>query len=217
MKRREFLQGALGTGAATLSGYAMAQTAGQKLSAVNVFRGDGGSTTVSGSALQELRDGLHGRLLLPQDDGYEEARRIVARRFDRRPAFIVQATGAADVSTAVNLARDNGLLLSIKGGGHSECGVSAVEGGMMIDLSPMRGVRVDAEARRARVAGGTLVGLLDHETLSQGLIAPMGDRNTVGIGGLATSGGFGHVSRRFGLALYALGPAGLVFADGKVR
>ena len=101
MKRREFLQGSLGaTVAASLNSLAAAQTGAPQLPSVTAVQGDGKSVTVSGAALQELREALHGRLLLPQDDGYEEARHIVMRRFDRRPAFIVQATGAADVATA---------------------------------------------------------------------------------------------------------------------
>jgi FAD/FMN-containing dehydrogenase len=217
MKRREFLQGSLGaTVAASLNGLAAAQTGAPQLPSVTAVQGDGKSVTVSGAALQELREALHGRLLLPQDDGYEEARHIVMRRFDRRPAFIVQATGAADVATAIDFARDRSLLLAIKGGGHSECGVSATEGGMMIDLSPMRAVRVDARAKRAWVAGGTLAGLVDHETQSHGLIVPMGDKSTVGVGGLATGGGFGLVSRRFGLTLDAIRSVDIVTARGEL-
>jgi FAD/FMN-containing dehydrogenase len=217
MKRREFLRGSLGAAvAASLNGFAAAQTGALQLPSVAAVQGDGKSVTVSGAALQELRDALHGRLLLPQDDGYEEARHIVMRRFDRRPALIVQATGAADVGTAVDFARDSNLLLAIKGGGHSECGVSATEGGMMIDLSPMRAVRIDARAKRAWVAGGTLAGLVDHETQSHGLVVPLGDKSTVGIGGLATGGGFGLVSRRFGLTLDAIRSVDVVTARGKL-
>jgi FAD/FMN-containing dehydrogenase len=217
MKRREFLQGSLGaTVAASLNDFAGAQTGAPQLPSVTAVQADGKSVTVSGAALRELRDALHGRLLLPQDDGYEEARHFIIRRFDRRPAFIVQPAGAADVATTVNFARDRRLLLAIKGGGHNECGVSATEGGALIDLSPMRGVRVDARAKRAWVAGGTLAGLVDHETLSHGLIVPMGDHSTVGVGGLATGGGFGLVSRRFGLTLDAIRSIDVVTAAGEL-
>jgi FAD/FMN-containing dehydrogenase len=219
MRRREFLTATVFATAAAASpiGFARAQSGTSGLSSVDALLLNGGHTTISGASLQGLRDALHGRLLLPMDDGYEDARRIVTRRFDRRPAFIVQATGASDVRIAVDFARENQLLLAVKGGGHSEAGVSAVEGGMMIDLSAMRGVRIDAEAKRAWVQGGTLAGLIDHEALSQGLIVPLGDASTVGIGGLATGGGFGRVSRKFGLTLDSIRSIDLVSADGKLR
>ncbi len=219
MRRREFLTATLSAtvAAASPGGFARAEAVGSGLPSVDAVRLGGRHTTISGAALQELRDALHGRLLLPMDDGYEEARRIITRRFDRRPAFIVQATGAGDVRLTVDFARDNQLLLAVKGGGHSEAGVSAVEGGAMIDLSAMRGVRIDAEAKRAWVQGGTLAGLIDHEALSQGLIVPLGDASTVGIGGLATGGGFGRVSRKFGLTLDTIRSVDLVSADGKLH
>ena len=141
----------------------------------------------------------------------------MSRRFDKHPAFIVQATGAADVALAVAFARENGLLLAVKGGGHNEFGVSVYEGGMLLDLSPLGGVRIDADTRRAWVGGATLAGLIDHEAGSRGLAAPLGGTSTVGIGGLAMGGGFGKLSRRFGLTLDAVRSMDLVSADGRIR
>ena len=217
MKRRQFLYAtAAGAIVVAVGKRSLAQTANQTPPAINAKLANGGDTTLEGGALQDLRDRLHGRLLLPQDSGYEEARRVVIRRFDKRPACIVQATGPADVRYAVDFARENRLLLAVKGGGHSELGVSTCDGGMMIDLSPMRSVRVDARAKRAWVSGGSLSGLVDHETFAQGLAVPMGDRATVGIGGLATGGGFGRISRRFGLTLDAIRSVDIVTADGNL-
>jgi FAD/FMN-containing dehydrogenase len=215
MKRRQFLYTtAAGAVLAALTRRSLAQSQG--LPAVDARLANGGDTTLQGTALQDLRDSLHGRLLLPQDTGYEEARHIVIRRFDRHPACIVQAAGPADVRYAVDFARENRLLVAVKGGGHSELGVSTCDGGMMIDLSTMRGVRVDASAQRAWVLGGTLAGLIEHEALAEGLAIPLGDSNTVGIGGLATGGGFGRISRRFGLTLDAIRSVDVVTADGKL-
>lgn len=176
---------------------------------------DGGTRTISAAALEELRDALHGPLLLPSDEGYDDARRLVNRQFDKHPALIVQATGAADVSEAVNFARENRLLLAVKGGGHSDLGVSSCDGGLMIDLGPMRGVRIDASARRAWVSGATLAGLIDHEAVSLGLSVPLGGQPTVGIGGLGTGGGIGKLSRSNGLTLDSIRSVDLVTANGK--
>jgi FAD/FMN-containing dehydrogenase len=217
MRRRQFLHlTAAAPIAAALGRRALAQVADGKLPAVAVKLADGGDATLEGTALQDLRDSLHGRLLLPQDPAYEEARHIVNRRFDKHPACIIQAAGPADVRYAVDFARENRLLLAVKGGGHSDLGASTCDGGLMIDLSAMRGVRVDASARRAWVMGGTLTGSIEHEAAAEGLMAPLGDRNTVGIGGLATGGGFGRISRRFGLTLDTIKSVDIVTADGRL-
>jgi FAD/FMN-containing dehydrogenase len=134
---------------------------------------------------------------------------------DRRPALIVQPTGAADVRTAVAFARESSLLVAVKCGGHSFSGQSTCDRGMMIDLSVLRGVRVDPRARRAWVAGGTLLGQLDHEAMAHGLVAPMGTVSHTGVGGLTTGGGFGRVARRFGLALDNVTAVDVVTADGR--
>jgi FAD/FMN-containing dehydrogenase len=217
MRRREFFKGTLGTAAAVALHRCMAaQSPRSAPSEVEAALANGGVISLRGPELKDLADTLHGRLLLPRDDGYDEARRLVSRRFDKHPAFIVQATGAADVGYAVDFAREHRLLLAVKGGGHSDLGISACDGGMMLDLSQMRGVRVEAGARRAWVAGATLAGLVDHETHSHGLAVPLGGSPTVGIGGLASGGGIGRLSRRFGLTLDSIRSLDVVTADGKL-
>lgn len=222
MKRRTFIQSTIGAAVgASLSGKLAVAAANDAqssaLRAIDAVQGNGGKVTLQGSALQELRDALNGRLLLPQNEGYEEARHILSPAFDKHPALIVQVTGAADVQSAVDFARENSLLVAVKCGGHSFSGQSTCDGGMMIDLSRMRNVRVDTAAKRAWVAGGTLIGLLDHETMSQGLVTPMGSVFDTGIGGLTTGGGFGRVARRFGLSLDNVRSVDVVGADGKLR
>jgi len=215
VRRRQFLKAACGTAAAALlHRYSVAQ--GAAPSFVEAALATGGVTSLRRPELKDLADALHGRLLLPRDNGYDEARRLAARRFDKHPAFIAQATGSADVGYAVDFAREHRLLLAVKGGGHSDFGVSACDGGMMLDLGLMRGVRVDAGARRAWVAGGSLAGLVDHETYAHGLAVPLGGAPTIGIGGLATGGGIGRLSRRFGLTLDSIRSVDVVTAGGKL-
>jgi FAD/FMN-containing dehydrogenase len=174
--------------------------------------------TLSDSLVAEFARALRGRVLLRGDTGYDDARRILNPSFDKYPALIAQVTGAADVATAVDFARDNGgLLLAVKCGGHSASGQSSCDGGMMIDLSPFRDVRVDPFARTARVTGGTLLGALDHEAMAHGLVTTMGTVSHTGVGGLVTGGGFGRLGRRFGLSVDNLLSVDVVGADGRLR
>jgi FAD/FMN-containing dehydrogenase len=166
--------------------------------------------------VQELSDSLKGKLLLPGIEGYEEARLLLNPDFDKYPALVVQPTGPADVSSAVTFARENELLLAVKCGGHSASGQSSCDGGMQIDLSHMRGVRVDPSARTARVEGGSLLGELDHESMAYGLVTTAGTVSHTGVGGLALGGGFGRLGRRFGLTLDNALEYDLVTADGKL-
>ena len=184
---------------------------------IGASRLNGGVLALPGTALSELARALRGPLLLPSDDGYDTARRLFRPAFDRRPAFIVQATGPADVGIAIDFARDHGLLMAVKGGGHNEFGVSAQDGAMMLDLSRMSGVRVDPAARWAWVAGATQAGLIDHETAMFGLAVPLGGTPSVGVGGLALGGGYGKLGRRHGLTLDSLKSVDLVGADGRVH
>jgi FAD/FMN-containing dehydrogenase len=180
--------------------------------------GDGKPITLTGKAIDDLRARLRGRVLLATDQGYDDARRILNPSFDKRPALIAQVTGAADVRTAVDFARENqGLLLAVKCGGHSFSGQSTCDRGMMIDLSGMRHVRVDPAAKRAWVAGGSLLGHVDHETMSHGLVTPLGTVSHTGVGGLVTGGGFGRVARRFGLSVDNVLAVDIVTADGQLR
>ena len=181
------------------------------------IRGDGGRVTLKGTALRELGASLRGRLLLAKDAGYDDARHVLNPTIDRHPALIIQPTGVADVRSAVAFAGAHSLLVAVKCGGHSFSGQSTCEGGMMIDLSAFRGVRVDPAARRAWVAGGTLLGAVDHEAMSHGLVAPLGTVSHTGVGGLTTGGGFGRVARRFGLALDNVMGVDVDTADGQFR
>ena len=215
LRRRQFLAAGIGVASfALFNGHGHAQSRGAALPEVQAATLDGSVRLLPGGAIKDLRDALHGALLLPRDDGYDDARRLANRQFDKHPALIVQATGAEDVRQAVNFARQNNLLLAVKGGGHSDFGVSSSDGGMMLDLSPMRSVRIDTGAKRAWVSGATLAGLIDHETVPQGLVVPLGGNATVGIGGLATGGGIGKLSRRFGLTLDSIRAVDMVTADG---
>jgi hypothetical protein len=167
--------------------------------------------------LQGLRGALRGSLLLPGEAGYENARRVLIDTIDRHPALVVQPSGAADVRTAINFARERDLLLAVKCGGHSDAGFGTCDGGMQLDLSQLRGVRVDAASRTAYVAGGSLLGELDHEAMSCGLVTTAGTVSHTGVGGLTLGGGYGRLARRFGLALDNVRSVDIVTADGQLR
>lgn len=220
MRRRTFLQTSLAAVAATSlaprhafgAGFQAASALSADLAAV---RGDGTAVTIAGSALRDLQASLRGRLLVAATEGYETARRVMNPSIDRHPALIVQPTGVEDVRRAVMFARDHSLLTAVKCGGHSFSGMSTCSGGIMIDLSAMRGIRVDPRARRAWVAGGTLLGLVDHETAPYELVTTLGTVSHTGVGGLTTGGGFGRLARRFGLALDNVTAVDVVAADGR--
>ena len=182
---------------------------------ISAITGRGVSTTLSRADLDALRQSLRGSLLLPGNPGYDEARRVIVDTIDLHPALVVQPTGAADVRTAVNFARSHELLLAIKCGGHNQSGLSTCEGGMQLDLSRMRGVRVDPQSRVAYVAGGSLLGDLDHEAMANGLVTTAGTVSHTGVGGLTLGGGFGRLARRFGLAADNVHAVDVVTADGR--
>ncbi len=189
----------------------------QDLPDVVAVRGDGSKVTIRGAVLRDLRKNLRGKLLLRSDAGYEDARMVLNPSINKRPAFVVQPTGVADIRSAVNVAREFGLLVAVKCGGHSFSGQSTCDDGMQIDLSNFRAVHVDPAARRVNVAGGTLLGQVDHETLASGLVTPLGTVSHTGVGGLTTGGGFGRLARKFGLAIDNLASVDLVTADGALR
>ncbi len=174
-------------------------------------------STISGEALDELRLLLRGNVLTPGDSGYENVRAPYNAMQADQPALIVQCTGTADVVVAVNFARENGLEVTVRGGGHSVAGLSSTDGGMLIDLSPMNGVFVDAEARLVRAQGGALWGDVDRETQLHGLAAPGGIVSDTGIAGLTLGGGEGWLRRKYGLSCDNLVEAEIVGADGQVR
>jgi FAD/FMN-containing dehydrogenase len=166
--------------------------------------------------MNALKGRLRGALLRPADLGYDDARAVWNGMIDRRPALIVRCLGAGDVVEAVKFAREHGLALSIKGGGHNISGLAVVDGGLMIDLSLMRGVFVDPVARLARAQGGCLLGDVDRETQLHGLAAVLGFVSATGIAGLTLGGGFGYLSRRFGWTADNVKSMEVVTADGRI-
>ena len=172
------------------------------------------TSTVDDATLRQLRDSMHGLVLAPGDDGYDAARTVWNARLSSRPAAVARCTGAADVRAAVNIARENDLSLSVKGGGHSYAGRSAAEGALMVDLSSMTGVRVDPDARTARVQPGATWGDFDHEAQAFGLATTGATVSTVGVAGCTLGGGTGHLARKCGLSLDNLISADVVTADG---
>ena len=184
---------------------------------IDAVTGDGASVTLTRAAVQELGESLRGNLLLPGHGAYDDARRVLNASINKFPALIVQPRGVADVRNAVAFARESNLLVAVKCGGHSHSGKSTCDGGMMIDMSLMRGVRVDPRARRAYVSGGSLLGDMDHETMAFGLVTPAGTVSHTGVAGLTLGGGFGRVARRWGLSLDNVRSFELVTADGELR
>jgi FAD/FMN-containing dehydrogenase len=177
---------------------------------------DGGSRSVDSVQIDSLRAALRGSLLQPGDPGYDESRTIWNAMIDRRPALIARCAGAADVMLAVDFARKNGLLLAVRGGGHNIAGNAVCDGGIMIDLSRMNLVRVDPGTRTAHVGAGATLGDLDHETQAFGLATPTGINSTTGVAGLTLGGGFGWLSRKYGMTVDGLAAADVVTADGKL-
>ncbi len=170
---------------------------------------------VSEDAVGALRAKVRGTVALEGDAGYEEARTVWNAMVDRKPGLVVRALGAADVCAAVNFARDNGLLISIRSGGHQIAGHSVAEGAVLLDLSLMKSVHVDAAARTAWVEPGATLADVDKETAANGLVLPMGINSTTGIAGLTLGGGFGWLTRKYGMTLDNLRSADVVTADGR--
>ena len=168
------------------------------------------------NAVASLRARLKGRALIPGDDGYDAARAVWNAMIDRRPAAIVECRDTSDVIHAVRFARDHALPVSIRGGGHNVAGHAVCDGGLMVNLSAMRAVRVDPEARRAWVEGGCTWGDVDRETQAFGLATPGGLISDTGVAGLTLSGGIGWLRSRHGLCIDNLVSADVVTADGRL-
>ena len=169
------------------------------------------------TGVQTLLDGLRGDVLRPEDGGYDEARTVWNGMIDRRPALIARCSGTADVVACVDFAREHDLLLSVRGGAHNVAGNAVNDGGLVIDLSNMRGVSVDPERRIVRVQGGATWGDVDRETQLFGLATPGGQVSTTGVAGLTLHGGLGALHRKYGLAIDNLLSVEIVTADGQVR
>jgi FAD/FMN-containing dehydrogenase len=174
----------------------------------------GADSALGEAVVERFGSGLRGELLRPGDSSYEEARKLWNGLIDKRPALIARCAGVADVIDSVNFARENELLLAVRGGGHNVAGNAVCDGGLVIDLSPMKGIRVDPERGTVRVESGATLGDLDRETQVFGLATPMGVVSQTGIAGLTLSGGIGWLRRKWGLSSDNLLSVDVVTADG---
>ncbi len=165
--------------------------------------------------IEELRSAFRGELVLPDHAEYESARSVWNGSIDRRPAVVARCSGPADVVAAVNFARERGLLVAVRGGAHNIAGFGSCDGGIVIDLSAMKGTRVDPTAETARVEGGAVWGDVDHETQAFGLAIPGGVMSTTGVAGFTLGGGIGWLMRKHALACDTLRSADVVTADGR--
>ncbi|MBO4260020.1 FAD-binding oxidoreductase [Streptomyces griseorubiginosus] len=175
------------------------------------------SSTTAQAARRELTD-FTGELIGPDNAGYEEARTVYNAMIDRRPALVARCADADAVARVIGFARAHDLPLAVRGGGHHGAGMGTVDGGVVADLSPLKGIHVDPDARTVRVGGGCVWGEVDRATNAHGLATPSGIVSTTGVGGIATGGGLGHLTRKCGLTIDNLLSADVVLADGrKVR
>ncbi|WP_394327980.1 FAD-binding oxidoreductase [Halogranum amylolyticum] len=180
--------------------------------------GDRGATPGERGAplVDSLEGRVAGRLIRPGDAGYDEARAVWNGLVDRYPAAIVRCTGTADVVACVDVAREHGAPISVRGGGHNVAGTAVCDDGIVVDCSELRGVWIDPDARRVRVQAGATLADVDRETQLFGLAVPLGVVSDTGVAGLTLGGGFGHLSRSYGLSCDALRSADVVTADGDV-
>ncbi|GAB2630001.1 FAD-binding oxidoreductase [Kribbella swartbergensis] len=174
-------------------------------------------TQLADSGIGDLRRVIGGTVLAPDDPGYDDARRLWNAAIDKRPAVIARCRSAADVSAAISFARTHGLEIAVRGGAHNPGGSSAVDNGLMIDLSLMNQVTVDPVAKRAWAGGGALLGQLDAAAQAHGLATPAGMVSHTGVGGLTLGGGMGWLSRKHGLSIDNIVSVEIVTADGQIR
>jgi FAD binding domain/Berberine and berberine like len=172
------------------------------------------SQSIPRAPVDALAGSVQGHVLRPRDHGFEEHRRVWNGSIDRSPALIVRCAGATDVAAAVGFAREHDLLTAVRGGAHSFPGFSTCDGGIVIDLSPMKGIDVDPETKTVRAEAGVLLGELDHDTQPYGLGVPAGIVSHTGIAGLTLGGGLGWQQRKYGLSIDNLLSANVVTADG---
>ena len=176
---------------------------------------EGDQTTIDESKIEKFKEDLRGELIQPADAAYDNARRLYNAMIDKRPLLIARCTDVKDVTTAVHFGRDNNLLIAIRGGGHNGPGLGSCDGGLVIDLSAMKGVHVNPETRTVRVGPGCMQGDVDHAGSAFGLAVPAGIVSTTGIAGLTLGGGHGYLTRRYGLTIDNLIEAAVVLADGR--
>jgi FAD/FMN-containing dehydrogenase len=174
------------------------------------------SSGTEGISLPDLQAALDGKVIGPEDPAYDEARTVFSGEFDRRPAVIIRVASDADVSRVVRLARDTGLELAIRSGGHSGAGHSTTDGGIVLDLSEMKGLDIDAEGRTAWAQTGLTAGEYTSATGALGLATGFGDTGSVGIGGITLGGGIGLLVRKYGMTIDSLLAADVVTADGEL-
>ncbi|HUL72364.1 MAG TPA: FAD-binding oxidoreductase [Vicinamibacterales bacterium] len=167
------------------------------------------------AATANFKGTVRGEVITPGEAGYDQARKVYNGMWDRKPKLIVRCADAADVIAAVRFAREQSLAVSIKGGGHNAAGLGMCDGGLAIDLSPMKYVRVDPAAKTVQVGGGSTWGDVDHATHAFGLAVPSGIISTTGVGGLTLGGGIGHLTRKCGLTIDNLLSVDMVLADGR--
>ena len=183
---------------------------------VEIATTTGRKVVLNAEVIEQFHTGLRGDHLLRSDDGYDAARKIYNAMIEHRPAIIARCVGAADVISAVNFARNNGLLVSVRGGGHNVSGNAVCDGGLMIDLSPMKSVHVDPQGKTVRAEAGVTWGEFDRETQAFGLATTGGLVSTTGIAGLTLGGGLGWLMGNYGLACDNLISVDVVTADGRL-
>src|SRR6201989_1433698 len=167
-------------------------------------------------SIAELKAKLRGPVIEPDDPEYDDARKVYNAMIDKKPRLIARCADVADVISSVNFARKHGLLLAIRSGGHNGGGLGLCDDGLVIDLSMMKGIHVDPDAKTAWVEAGCTLGDVDHATHAFGLATPSGIFSTTGIGGITLGGGLGHLTRQYGLAIDNLLEANVVLANGSV-
>jgi hypothetical protein len=213
MQRRQFVGSGLALAATwPLRGFTSVLKGVGDVPAKNL---SGGETVLPGSNIEALAASLRGEVLMAGSQDYDRTRRVWNASFDKKPALIARCTGASDVQQAVAFAREHQLLTAVRAGGHSYSGKSSCDGGLMIDLQPMQGVRVDPETKRAYLQSGSLLGQLDHECAAFRLATTAGTVSHTGAAGLTLGGGLGRLGRRFGLACDNAVSFDIVTADGR--
>lgn len=219
LDRRHFSKSLLAAGwAASLAPHALLAATAQStkvMGDVSAVTRAGSETLLPQKAVRALQQDLRGVLLFPGNDQYDSARRVWNGMIDKRPALIARCSGPADVMRSVEFAREYDLLVAVRGGGHSISGKSVCDGGIVIDVSPIRYCTVDPGTRTARLGGGSLLGDLDHEAQRFGLATPLGTVSHTGAGGLTLGGGHGRLSRSYGLTCDNVLSVDLVTADGR--
>ena len=219
MQRRTFVNAVLAAGVAAAFPGCNRSTPVSGSSApatITAVKGNGEEVSIESAAVSELAGELNGTLFLPMDDGYDSVRRVWNGMIDKKPAMIAQCKSVGDIQNCITFARERELLVAVRGGGHSYPGKSTCDGGMMIDLSQLHAVDIDAEGRAARVEGGALLGHLDTASLSQNLATTTGIVSHTGVGGFTLGGGMGRLDRMHGLAIDNLLAATVITADGRM-